>query len=305
MMSTIAANSRFKDDALVSPRVTAVIVAYHSAEIISRLLATLPADMKVVVADASHDPELAALQSHDPLEVVALDRNRGFGAAVNAGMGRVDTEFGLVLNPDMLLYPGCVAGCVADCVAAADRAPDAGLLSSEARGQRQDLADADWTAGCFMLLRTDAFRAVDGFDEDFFLYFEDRDLCVRLNAAGCRVVKVAGVRPQHVGGVSTNATHDNASEKLWLWGGGAAVFIDKHRGDRHGGKVRDRLRSMRLRRYGQALIGAMGESRAARIRVAGADAVRRHGPPVMKDIFFTGGPLRSAQPLADMRVGEH
>lgn len=288
-------------DASASARVTAVIAAYHSADVIADLLATLPAEMNVVIADASRDPALAALSARAGLEIVSLDRNRGFGAAVNAGMERVGTEFGLVLNPDMLLNPGCVAACVD----AADRAPDAGLLAPKGRGQTHGIADADWTAGCFMLLRADAFRAVNGFDEDFFLYFEDRDLCARLNAADRRVVTVADVSPRHVGGVSTDTAHDHAREKMWLWGGGAAVFVDKHRGDRHGAKVRSRLRSMRLRRLGQTLIGAAEEARAARIRIGGADAVRRHGPAIMNDNFFTGGPLRCAQPLADMRVGEH
>ena len=42
----------------------------------------------------------------------------------------------------------------------------------------------DWIGGMFMLLRSDAFRAVSGFDETYFLYYEDVDLCRRLHAAG-------------------------------------------------------------------------------------------------------------------------
>lgn len=289
-------------DAASSRRVTAVIAAYHSADVIGDLLATLPAEMQVVIVDGSRDPALAALAARTGLTIVTPDRNRGFGAAVNAGMAEVGTEFALVLNPDMLLRPGCVSACID----AADTVPDAGLLSVAGRGQVDDgVREADWAAGCFMMLRCDAFRSVNGFDDDYFLYSEDRDLGLRLGAAGHRVVTVGGARAHHVGGQSTGSEHDHTREKLWLWGGGAAVFIDKHRGDRHGAKVRSRLRSLGLRRYGQALIGRSEESRAARIRVNGAEAVRRHGPAIMTDNFFTGGRLRCAQTPAEMRVGEH
>jgi len=53
---------------------------------------------------------------------------------------------------------------------------------------QENLIDADWISGAFMLLRSKAFRQVGGMDEDFFLYSEDTDLCVRLRQNGWRVV---------------------------------------------------------------------------------------------------------------------
>lgn len=54
-------------------------------------------------------------------------------------------------------------------------------------------------SGCFMLFRTDALKALGGFDERYFLYFEDFDLSLRAQKLG-RVVYYPGVRIQHYGG---------------------------------------------------------------------------------------------------------
>ena len=48
--------------------------------------------------------------------------------------------------------------------------------------------DVPWVAGMFMFLRSDAFKKVGGFDDDFFLYYEDVDLCARMWRLGKKVV---------------------------------------------------------------------------------------------------------------------
>ena len=55
----------------------------------------------------------------------------------------------------------------------------------------------EWVAGMFMLFRSEVFRALGGFDEGFFLYYEDVDICVRLWKAGYRIVAVPAVAIIH------------------------------------------------------------------------------------------------------------
>ena len=54
--------------------------------------------------------------------------------------------------------------------------------------KEEGLIEVDWIAGMFMAFHEDAFRAVRGFDERFFLYYEDVDICRRLRRAGYVVV---------------------------------------------------------------------------------------------------------------------
>jgi GT2 family glycosyltransferase len=56
----------------------------------------------------------------------------------------------------------------------------------------------DWVAGMFLAFRREVFAAVDGFDERYFLYYEDVDLCRRLRASGFDVRLVPGARVTHL-----------------------------------------------------------------------------------------------------------
>jgi N-acetylglucosaminyl-diphospho-decaprenol L-rhamnosyltransferase len=58
-------------------------------------------------------------------------------------------------------------------------------------------ADYDWLAGMFLLVRSDAFRASGGFDERYFMYSEDAELCLRLQLRGGRIRQVPAARVVH------------------------------------------------------------------------------------------------------------
>jgi len=71
---------------------------------------------------------------------------------------------------------------------------------------------ADWTAGMFLLFRAEAFDAIGGFDENFFLYYEDVDVCTRLWKAGWKVMIHPGVSVVHV---AQRASRRNWRYLLW------------------------------------------------------------------------------------------
>ncbi len=77
---------------------------------------------------------------------------------------------------------------------------DAELAGADGGG-----ACVDWVSGACMLVRRCAFEAVGGFDERYFLYWEDADLCRRLRGAGWRMRYVPSARVRHAGGVSTRS----------------------------------------------------------------------------------------------------
>jgi GT2 family glycosyltransferase len=70
----------------------------------------------------------------------------------------------------------------------------------------------DWIAGMFMLFRSELFREVGGFDERYFLYYEDVDLCFRLRQHGYEVILVPDARAVHF---AQRQSHRNLRYLLW------------------------------------------------------------------------------------------
>ena len=102
----------------------------------------------------------------------------------------------------------------------------------------RDLSDAtprevDWVSGACMCVRRDAFEAVGGLDEGFFLYWEDADFCRRLKHAGWRTMFVPTAGVTHVGGrssrhaqdASLEAFHDSAFRLFRKHAGSAAQLL--------------------------------------------------------------------------------
>lgn len=74
----------------------------------------------------------------------------------------------------------------------------------------------DWVSGASMALRREALARIGLFDEDFFLYFEELDLCHRAARAGCEVWVVRESVVTHIGSVSTGVTGGRRKPKYWF-----------------------------------------------------------------------------------------
>ena len=153
------------------------------------------------------------------LQIVTNGSAKGFGANHNAAFEKcaTGTEAGFfcVLNPDVRVPRDVFSGLLADMDSdpslavvapairnsrgetedSARRLPTPGLILLKALGRaaridypvEERLLAPDWIAGMFMLFRTSAYRRVRGFDERFFLYYEDVDICCRLRLDGWKV----------------------------------------------------------------------------------------------------------------------
>lgn len=192
-----------------SPCVTVSIVSHRQWALARPLVEQLGRICRGTVArivltlnlpeDVDIDPDVGI-----PVDIVRNASAKGFGANHNAAFARCITPWFLVLNPDIRLdtgndVPGAlVAAARTDAGLLAPRIREPGrvapepyreLLSPRELVRRrlpgyQPPASPAWVAGMFMLVRRDAFAEVHGFDERFFMYCEDFDLCARLQLAG-------------------------------------------------------------------------------------------------------------------------
>ena len=189
------------------------VVSHGQNRLVNSLLRDLaaPGSTRARVIVTQNIPEAEALVAPAGVEVVLNDRPKGFGANHNAAFRRCATELFCVANPDIRL-PADPFPALASALHSV-RAGVAGPLVRDPEGRVEDSARrfptlgslvrklaagpagpdyavdqgpraVDWVAGMFMLFRGEAYRRAGGFDERFFLYYEDVDICRRLGALG-------------------------------------------------------------------------------------------------------------------------
>lgn len=201
----------------------------------------------IVVDNASGDASVEIARARPRVRAIVSAANEGFSKANNRALREVATEFALVLNPDARLtattLPGLLAAADRSTRAAAfgplteheDGAPQVSFgpdLSLAAEGRQRKLVTGvkagdpeaiarwrtlaaeervvDWISGSCMLLRMEAARSVGFFDERYFLYEEDADLCLRLRRAGHDVRFVPTARVIHALGTSMAKSSERA-----------------------------------------------------------------------------------------------
>jgi GT2 family glycosyltransferase len=205
---------------------------------VASLLPALP-DGEILILENGSGDDLSEFAA-ERVRIHASPENLGFGAGHNRLAAHSASPLLCCVNPDtVLLDPDGLrrlAALFADPrVAAAGPAllnPDGQPQRwdhGELRGLRARIANAAghahwvprstrtevaWVAGAFMMLRRARFDAVGGFDEGFFLYKEDEDLCARLRATGGTVLYEPAVTVEHVGSVVAGRDEGRLRESI-------------------------------------------------------------------------------------------
>ncbi len=200
---------------------------WHETASLLRQLRASPAlrrgDAEVIVVDnnSPRHPLLNRLRRLPGVSVRRWRRNRGFACAVNEGCRLARGDWLLLLNPDVTLAPGFLAQALRTVERRLLEEPDLGVVGFRLLnpdGTRQpstgpfptltgsvarlllprwlrkynlfsldEAGPVDWATGCCLLVRRACWEQLGGFDRDFFLYYEDVDLCRRARTAGWTV----------------------------------------------------------------------------------------------------------------------
>jgi N-acetylglucosaminyl-diphospho-decaprenol L-rhamnosyltransferase len=246
-------------------KLTAVVVNWNAGDRLVESVrsvqdSTVEAEI-IVVDNDSADGSIEQLAASDrTVRVVQTGENLGYGRGANAGLQATESEYVVVMNPDVFLDPTALAGMIGYL----DSHPSAGVVAPRLEdpegntlatcGLRPRLSDAicrklllhlvlpffrfrrvrsvessevDWVTGACMVGRREAFAAVDGFDKAIFMYFEDVDLCLRLKTAGWSVHYLPEAVARHIGGHSSAQAFDRmlvASDRSYRY------FTAKHYG---------------------------------------------------------------------------
>ena len=189
----------------------------------------------IVIDNGSTDGSQAMVRSRFPnVTLIANRDNLGFAAANNQGISATNSHYILLLNSDTVASPQALQ----DLVAFMEEHPDASacsprLVRPDGTPQRyayggdptilyllrralarlilrrplhdwatSDLQTVDWVSGACMMVRREGIQQVGLLDEDFFMYFEDNDWCLRMRKHGWRIYYNPKVAITHLGGQS-------------------------------------------------------------------------------------------------------
>lgn len=211
---------------------TIQIVNYNSRDNLRVCLQSIrenvsnPENLQIIVINNDEEKMGSFLDEFD-VELIEKSENIGFGKAHNLGARKARGKYILFLNPDTRILPNSIAQLV-DVFDSDEKIGVAGpLLVGESgdveeehygfrktpfslvgsklfrnRGKFAKLMEVDWISGGAMMIRKDLFSELGGFDEKFFMYFEDVDLCLQAKKRGYRVVVDPKARIFHKGGQS-------------------------------------------------------------------------------------------------------
>ena len=192
----------------MTPLVSIVLVTYNDErflpEYFERLDETTYSPWEQIVVDnGSTDSTLELLRARgDRLTLVENVESRGFGAACNQGAPLARGEFLLFMNADVWVTPSWMA----QIVERMEAERDAGIVSpvtlpvyKQPEPSAEPYRDVAAVPGCAMLVRRRAWEELEGFDEHFFLTWEDTELCWRARLGGWRVLEDLQSHVWHLG----------------------------------------------------------------------------------------------------------
>jgi N-acetylglucosaminyl-diphospho-decaprenol L-rhamnosyltransferase len=224
-------------------KLSILIVNWNSKDYLRECLRTIHTtcsnlSIQVVVVDGGSFDGCAEMLAADfpEIEFIQSDENIGFGRSNNLGLAAVTGDLLLLLNPDTELRPGALSTLIETLI---DQ-PDAGLVGARLLNSDGSLQyssvhllptpwnivlDSDWTrrrwwrlkgltpdsppcevesvSGACMLLHTETFHNLGGFDPAYFMYSEDIDLCARVRAIGKKIYLASRATVVHHGGGSS------------------------------------------------------------------------------------------------------
>lgn len=225
------------------PTISVVIVAFNSGPELARTLPALATELAagdevIVVDNGSRDNSVAVVREHLPeAGVIELGENAGFTIATNRGAARSSGEIVLMLNPDARPMPGLIEAIRRPFREAPGWGAWMALVTCQINGESvvnswanpvhftgiawagghgRPLEEAGSSreipvaSGAAMAIRREVWEELGGLSEPYFLYHEDIDLSLRVQAAGHRIGLVTEARVDH--------DYDfHSNRKKWFW----------------------------------------------------------------------------------------
>lgn len=213
-------------------KTTLLVVSFNSSEVVERCLGSVIDSGRypvIIIDNASPDGSADILETRFPsARIIRLEQNIGYGRAANRGLERVETEYAMLLNPDIVGDLDKIARLEQRM---ADLPGDVAVLApavSERHFRQQGLIDREWVIGAAMLFRMQSLKQVGFFDENIFLFSEETDLCFRIKQAGQRILLDSDLYLEHLSKQSSTPSPEVDFMKAWHYAWSNQYLAVKH-----------------------------------------------------------------------------
>ena len=228
--------------------ITIVILTYKTPKnIILDCLKSISKNIKILIVENSEKfiNSDQILSEYKNVNIVCTGENLGYGAGNNFGIKSVKTDYILILNPDVICDKNFFSN-ISDVVKEAkdfsiigcqylydktfmpagffDKKKNEEFIEYFKNHETNDLLEVDWVTGCSLLINLKKFKNNLIFDENFFLYFEEFDLCKSLKDKGEKVYSSRKLKIHHLGlksSLDENSVNKKSINRLrewhWMW----------------------------------------------------------------------------------------
>ena len=218
-----------------SKELTIVIVTFKSEDKIFDCLKSISNEIQVIVVENSNNHILKNKleENFSNVKCILTGENKGYAVANNIGLKLVKTKYGLVLNPDTIMGKEAIK----NFFISAKMSKDFWLIGPandqmvNLTFEKENLKEVENLKGFAIFFNIEMFKN-NFFDENFFLYFEEIDLCQRVKKSEGKIFLDKNIIINHEGASSVNKTNEIELEKNrnWHWMWSTFYYHKKYKG---------------------------------------------------------------------------
>jgi len=216
--------------------ITVVIVTFKSGKVISKCLSNLSQFKKILILDNSNDEKLKRkLEKKKNIFFYISKKNLGYAAGNNFLLKKVKTKYALIINPDTILEKKNIQKLIFQINILRGKfgiigCNNSAKIISEEKIQDNIFYNCEFVKGYFMLTNMKAIKKVKYFDDSFFMYLEEIDLCKRIREDNFKVYVLQNFKIKHIGASSSSIGEEFDKNRNWHWLWSQYYFDKKHKG---------------------------------------------------------------------------
>ena len=222
---------------MTNDEITIIITTFNSDQKIKECLASIDGKYKVIVVENSDNKEFKTfLENKYPnVHCLIAGKNLGYSAGNNLALKKVVTKYSLILNPDTILRQDSISNFFLTAEKNSNFAiigPVNGQVDTLENKNESNLIEVNNIKGFAMFLNMEKFSQIGFFDENFFLYFEEIDLCRRVKKFSEKIYIDPSITIKHIGGASVESSSSYQLElnRNWHWMWSTFYYHKKYMG---------------------------------------------------------------------------